>query len=157
SYRNHPADRNCEKERNHDGGFCPGSTTRGRQEPRRSDIPGLALAVPPDFDDDDGGVVRRYTARLRWRNRSRTPPSSRHSDHRRPAGEPAVDPVHNACNLPGLRPSGCALPPPEDGMRAFLASASRGPEDQQSVAPAEAGGYGNIAATAAETAYPGPG
>ena len=81
--RNHPADRHCQEERDHDDRLRVGSRAGRRQESARGHLPGMPAAVPPHHDDDDGGS---FSADCLWHlgpvwvrscgNRSESPSSA---------------------------------------------------------------------------------
>ena len=76
------------------------------QEAARRDPPGRAAAAAPDPDDDVRRAVRRAAADVRLGRRQGAAPSAGPVDLRRPAGEPAADAVHDAGDLPVVRPPG---------------------------------------------------
>ena len=80
-----------------------------KQAGARGDPPGGAAALPADPDDDAGGALRRTAADARLGRRPRAAPAARPGDLRRPDRQPAADAVHDAGDLPGLRPARAAL------------------------------------------------
>ena len=76
----------------------------------RGDPSGGAAALPAHPDDDGGRAVRRAAADDGQRHGLGTAPSAGHLHCRRPAGQPAPDPVHDARDLHLFRPAGGAVP-----------------------------------------------
>ncbi len=73
------------KNGDHDGRLRARRAARGGQVAARGDLSGLAAALPPDHDDDDGGDVRGAAADARHRHRVGAAPSARGDDRRRAA------------------------------------------------------------------------
>src|SRR5262249_24966482 len=63
--------------------------------------------LPADHDDDDGGAARRGTAGVRQRDRIGAAPAAGHLHHRRTAGQPGADALHDAGHLSLLRSHRC--------------------------------------------------
>src|ERR1700694_3048175 len=60
----------------------------------------MSVAVPTDYDDDDGGAARRGAADARIGYRGGIAPAARLFHGRRPSSQPGADAVHDACDLP---------------------------------------------------------
>ena len=88
----------------------------------RGDLPGLPAALPAHSDDHGGGHLRRAAADVRHRHRLGAAPSARRQHRRRPAGQPGADAVHDAGDLPGVRPDRRAAARPS-GRRARVRAA----------------------------------
>ncbi len=97
--RDHPADRAGEEERNHDGGFRIAVREAGRQIAARCYFRGLFAAVPPHYDDYDGGYAGRRAVGHRQRNGFGAAAAAGYHDHRRAVDEPDADAVYDACGL----------------------------------------------------------
>ena len=65
----------------------------------RRDLPGVRASLPADSDDDDGGPVRRPSARDRLWNGSRAATPARHRHRRWSSLQPVADAVHHAGGL----------------------------------------------------------
>ena len=102
--RHHPADRHCGEERDHDDRLRPRRAAQGEEASDRGDLLGRSPAVPPDPDDDDGGVVRRSTAGFGLGDRIGAAAAARHCDRRRADLQPDADAVHDPGHLPRVRP-----------------------------------------------------
>jgi len=102
--RHHSPDGHRQEERHHDDRLRAGGGTAPGPVAKRGDRAGLLVAVSADHDDDARGTVRRVAARGRKRHRRRAALSAGHLDHRRPAAQPAPDPLHHAGDLSGARP-----------------------------------------------------
>ena len=70
-----------------------------------SDLPGVPSAFPSHHDDHHGGAAGRRAARFRHRRGFRVTPAAGHLHHRRTAGQPGTDALHDAGNLSVLRTS----------------------------------------------------
>ena len=71
-HRHHPVDRHRQEERHHDGRLRARCRTQPRAVARAGDLRGLPRALPPDHDDDAGGIPRRAAAGDRERRRARS-------------------------------------------------------------------------------------
>src|SRR5580658_8944843 len=70
----------------------------------------MPVAIPPDFDDDGCGDIRRAASDVRHWDGLGAAPSARREHRRRPHGEPSLDAVHDAGDLSGVRPPGRPVP-----------------------------------------------
>ena len=104
--RHHSSDRHCEEERHHDDRLCAGSGAQGRETAGGSHLPGVPAALPSDHDDHHGRAAGRGSAGLRQRRRFRIAKTAGHLHHRRTAGQPGADAVHDAGDLFVFRTGG---------------------------------------------------
>ncbi len=103
-HRHHSPDRHREEERDHDDRLRDRRGARG-QDAARGDPRGRSAAVPADLDDDVRRAVRGRAADDRARRRFRAAAALRHRDLRRADPEPAADSLHDAGDLPRVRPA----------------------------------------------------
>ena len=103
------SDRHREKERDHDDRLRAGGGAQGAPATAGGDLPGLPAAFPADHDDHDGGAAGRHPAGAGQGDRVRAAPAAGDRDRRRTAAEPVADAVHDAGDLPVVRPSGAAF------------------------------------------------
>src|SRR6185503_9752931 len=99
AHRRDPADRHRQEERHHDDRLRGRRAARARPGAREGHLRGLHDPLPADHDDHHGGPARGGAARDRLRRGRRAAPAAGHRHRRRPAHEPAPDPVFHAGDL----------------------------------------------------------
>src|SRR6266850_2149172 len=124
AHRHHPADRDREEERHHDGRLrARGRAEHGRERARGSPS-SRAAAVPADHDDHDGRAPRRTSSRAGDRTGLGAAPAARDCHRGRIDAQPAAHALHDARHLRLLRShreeafGGASRPGAADGARA---------------------------------------
>ena len=100
SDRNHPADWHREEKRDHDDRFRAGGPAERRNGFAGCDLPSLPAAVPAHYDDDDVRTSGWPADGARLGSGIGDPEASGNCYCRRPPGQPDVDFVHHARDLP---------------------------------------------------------
>ena len=105
-HRHHPAHRHREEERDHDSRLRAGSGAKRGEEPGGGDLSGVPAQVPADHDDHHGRPPRGTSPCPGHGCGLGAAPPPGHFHCGGPHHQPDTDPLHDAGDLPRLRPTG---------------------------------------------------